>query len=108
MANRISRYCGSSGFNAKDAEQLAAHIEKTLFDFFNERNQDPDNLAGQSVSTSLVALDKVVAGLCAYSVEADGWPECVIEDVQIGCTNLTRHHAKKMVLDVLNFYVNEN
>lgn len=105
MANRISRYRGSSGFKAREANHLAAHLEKTIFEFLNARGKKATKPSKEALATILVALDKVVAAHCAASVEAEGWPDYIVDDIQIGLTNLTRHTANKRVLDIINFYI---
>ena len=107
MANRISRYFGSSGFQLKRANQLAAHLEKAIYAFFVSRGESADNPSRQTMADITVALDIVLAAHCAASVALEGFNDAIIDDVLEELSNATRQQAKTIVLDVINHHVSD-
>jgi len=107
MANRISRYFGSSGFQLKRANQLAAHLEKAIFAFLVARGESAENPSRQAMADVTVALDMVLAAHCAASVAIEGFSDAIIDDVLEELSNATRQQAKAIVLEVINHHVSD-
>jgi hypothetical protein len=107
MANRISRYFGSSGFKLKRANQLAAHLEKAIYAFLISRGESPDTPSRQAMADVTVALDMVLAAHCAASVAIEGFSDAIIDDVLDELSNATRQQANAIVLEVINHHVSD-